>query len=443
MSRTNISSPYLYTLANGSAVRVRLYAYNPDFKKATVVFKYSDLINRAIRYKEANPAVDVELRFAIYKMARRVYIGFKPGTDSYGWVGGTEDHGPFADADGADSEKLIYSVFKAAMANVKVVLVYHNPDDDEIGPYLDDMVASHDVPEGCLSYVRASWPEGSTRGQMHNKFLLASHIEADEDDPNALEADGYRYYTNCAYITTANVDHFDSGKGDWYRPVSTHRMSQAATTVYGHCALYAAYVRYFGIVCANATDQTDFWSAMTEAHNNGTLNYLPSCASDPCEAYFFPIPERQENAWDTTFNPLAKYVEALNTDGNRYFKMNVYHFKSDPFGLCLKDQLQTLHDGGSVNIKSAFNKNSLESGDNNFPEFDGQVYPAATHAKCYMFAMSETGHYYCIIGSSNAKADAFNSKANNLLVFRELAGDGSHVLYDFFKEPIWTDAYDS
>ena len=446
--RKNIYGPFNWELSNGDKVRGKLYAYNPAYKKESVIFKYGDLLNRAIRFKQGNSEIEVEIRFAIYKMAKKVYIGYVPGSVSYGWVGGTEKYGAFKEDEKVKSEKLIYSVFKAAEAGIKVEFVYHNPDDngadDEIGKYLKEQLEGNTVASANLTYRKVSWPAGDTTGQQHNKFMTLSHIKADSDDGDALtSANGTPYYRNAVYVSTANVDKFGTEEDDWYKPDSSHRMFQNGATIYGHSALYQRYNTYFGLVCENYNNQTNFWNAVTASHCAKELNWIPTDANDPCEAYFFPIPNRIANAWDAEFNPLVKYVNKLIESSNGYLKINVYHLKTDAFGDKLIDILNDAN-LDNLNIKSVFKKNSAGDGKAVFPKYNGQNFGASTHAKNYMFALSDIRQYYSMIGSANAKADAFNSKANNILVFCERPAKGrAHPVYDVFKQPMFEDAYDS
>ena len=124
-------------IADGQNVRVKIYSFKPYDSLNTVTFKYCDLINRAIAYKEKNSEVEVQIKFAIYKIEKDLYVGFNPRHDSYGKVRGY-DHGE------ENSEKLILSLIKAAKLKIYTRLIYHNPADDRginnyLSVYMDDL----------------------------------------------------------------------------------------------------------------------------------------------------------------------------------------------------------------------------------------------------------------------------------------------------------------
>ena len=68
----SLSEPYSI-IANGQDTKVEIYSFKPFESLNTVTFKYCDLINRAIAYKEKNPETEVQIKFAIYKLERLLY----------------------------------------------------------------------------------------------------------------------------------------------------------------------------------------------------------------------------------------------------------------------------------------------------------------------------------------------------------------------------------
>ena len=427
-------SPETVFTYSGKTVRVKVYSRDVSEAKNHPVFKYSDLINRAINYKNANPSANVYIRFAIYKIGENSYVGFNPShSASYGYVKGF-DHG------GANSEKLIYSIVKAAYNQVYIDFVFHKDNSGDTLAYLNGFMNNPchtDSSKKVSDYLRVrkiGWGNESFQ-QMHSKFMTVSHYASDSGSLIA----------NTVYATTTNIDDHDNngipiGK-DWV---------QSGILINSHSELKASFDNYFNIIYNNYNNQTNFHSAVRTAHAGNSLNYDDYHFS----SYFFPIPlspagnytyipetgdgsPSNGNAWDVNFNPIAKYVEMMAaTSGNRYFKTNTYHLKMDNFGKKLYDRLYQIYnagDGGLKHYRLVVNTNSYE-----------HVYPLSlfnnigiikepklTHAKDTTFALSSLSQYYSVTGSANLKLDAHFSKANNNIVVKEYTTE--HPVYNAYK----------
>ncbi len=144
------------------------------------------------------------------------------------------------------------------------------------------------------------------------------------------------------------------------------------------------------------------------------------------------------NAWDTEFNPIAKYVDKMaEVPGNRYFKANVYHMKTDNFGQKLYNEMYDIYHSSDPGLKHFRWVVRTNSYDHVFPTdtFNniGIIrYPTATHAKDFLFAFSGIREYYTITGSTNLKLDEYASKANASVVIKEYTLD--HPVYDVYKD---------
>lgn len=434
VATASVSSPVTFDY-NGKSVRVKVYSRDVGEAKDHPVFKYGDLINRAIAYKTSHPATDVQIRFAMYKIGLDSYVGFDPNDPSYGYVKGY-DHGA------AHSEKLAYSIVKAAAHQVHVDFVYQKDADpaqsvyDYIDGFMDDPTAG-DPNEQVGDYLnirKVVWGSAAFQ-QMHSKFMTVSHYA---DDSGQLVAD-------TVYTTTGNVDDHDSsgiptGK-DWV---------QSGMLINGHPELMESFDHYFSLIFAHADDQSDFQSAVRAAHAAGTLNYDDAHFS----SYFFPIPVVPEgnytyvpetgdgdpsngNAWDPSFNPVAKYVDKMaSAPGDRYFKANVYHLKTDNFGHKLYDELAGIYSSPSPGLKHfrlVVKTNSYDDvfATSNFNNIGIVKFPRLTHAKDYLFALSGLSEYYTVTGSTNLKLDEFASKANASVVVKEFTTD--HPVYNAYK----------
>ncbi|GIG70030.1 hypothetical protein Pen01_63250 [Phytomonospora endophytica] len=438
------SIPFTY---DGKDVRVKIYSRDVGDTTNSPVFKYGDLLNRAIRYKDANPSTEVTVRFAMYTMAHDVYIGFNPDDPaSYGRV---EDN----DFGGTNSEKLSYSLVKAAMHKVKVDFVYQKDAPDEMPPksgnktntvlnyvtgLLDDPCTG-DANCQVGDYLRirkVTWGDASEK-QMHAKYMTVSHYLGDSGAA----------VLGTTYTTTTNVDQHNSVgvpdgpiEPDVVGNSDDHNWVQSGTLVNGHPELMRAYDGYFGKIYDNATNQAAFHTAVRAAHAAGRLNYDDKHFS----AYFFPIPETTD-AWNTTFNPIAKYVDQMaKVSGDRYLKVNMYHLKTDDFGERLYQELKKIYDSPDTALKhfrfivktnTGNEELSLQStygeiGKLKYYEADHGV--KKTHTKNTMFAFSGPHEYYSITGSTNLKYDENTSKANSSLVIKEFTTD--HPVYNEYKK---------
>ena len=411
----SLSEPYSLVV-NGQDIKVKIYSFKPYDSLNTVTFKYCDLINRAIAYKEKNPELEVQIKFAIYKIERDLYIGFNPKHDSYGKVRGY-DHGE------ENSEKLILSLIKAAKLKIHTRLIYHNPADDlgivdYLQVYMDDLCfeSVSEYVRDYFSYKKISWIEGTTYGQQHNKFLLINYHSGNVAD-----------YSNSVYISTANVDPHNN----YGRPTGREWV-QSGILISGNSGLYAAYEHYFEKFWNNNTNRSAFWNAVRYEgeynHQSESLNYT----DDVFSAYFFPIPITfYESSWDTIYNPVAKLINGIkNREYESNLKINMYHLKTDTFGLRLYNELKMIN---NINIESAIHKDSKNGAKNLFIQFGELYWAAPTHAKNYTISENIPGSkvYYSITGSTNAKWDAYCSKSNNQLVIKEI---DNHYIHDIFVE---------
>ena len=415
INNNSLSAPYSI-VADGQEVSIQIYSFKPTDSLNTVTFKYSDLINRAIAFKQMNPEVEVQIKFVIYKIEKDLYIGFNPKHDSYGKVRGY-DHGE------ENSEKLILSLIKAAKSKIDTRLIYHNPSDDRginsyLGIYMDDLCfeSESEYVRDYLAYKKVSWIEGATYGQQHNKYLLVNYHSSNATD-----------YSNTVYVSTANVDPHDD-----YGSPTGREWVQSGILISGNAGLYAAYDHYFEKIWSNTTSRSDFWSSVRYEgeynHSNSSLNYSDNVFS----AYFFPIPTTFcDSSWDTIYNPVAKIVNEIKIDGSECaLTINMYHLKTDTFGQRLYNELRTIN---NIDIKSAIHRDSRNGARALYSELGDLYWAAPTHTKNYTVRTNtQAGNiYYSITGSTNAKWDAYCSKSNNQLVIKEI--DNPYI-HDAFVE---------
>lgn len=328
----------------------------------------------------------------MYKMSSEAYVGFDPSDiNSYGFVKGN-------DFGGVHSEKLIYSIVKAALNQVKIDFVYHLDEGNTntynyINGFMENPCTT-DNTKKVKDYLRIrkiTWGTESNQ-QMHAKYLTVNYYSGD----NGADE------TNTILSTTGNVDShgatgIPSGK-DWV---------QSAILVNGHPQLMSSYNSYFDIIFENYNNQEAFKNAVRAKHSSNSLNYDDTYFS----SYFTPIPlnpagnytyvpqtgdgsPSNGNAWDTSFNPVAKYVDEMaSVPGNRYIKVNMYHLKTDNFGKKFYEKLEDIYNSESSGLKHfrfVVNTNSYNSifPLSNFNNIGIIKSSAATHSKDVLFAFS-------------------------------------------------------
>lgn len=433
-SKTGASANSFITYGDRGAM-IKVFSRNVGDLKDTPVFVYGDLINRAIRYKDKNPDTDVTVKFAIYKIGQRAYIGVNPDRRSYGYVKGNE-------FDRADSEQLLYSVVKAALHQVHIDFIYHLGDtkDTDNMAYLNsfmDEPCLRDSSKAVKDYLRINkigWGSESHQ-QMHAKFMTVSHYITEDDSE----------VCNSVYSTTGNIDDHD-GVG---APISKDWV-QSGILIGNHPEIEQSFDKYFDMIFENADNQSAFKEKVREAHAKNLLNYDDTYFS----TYFFPIPKEpcgdytyipgngdanpmNGDAWDINFNPIAKYVNMMaSIKGPKHYEANIYHLKTDNFGKRLYNELLDTYNQGDSDLKDfrfVVKTNSYDSVFplTNFNKFGIMKSPVATHAKNSLFAFTGAGEYFTITGSTNYKLDGNCSKANVSIVIKEY-GD-SHPVFDAYE----------
>jgi len=383
---------------------------------------------------------------------------------------------------------------------------YHNPNEipergdsspteDKIWDYLSNKVSS--LP-ATFQIHRADWKEGRTYGQMHNKFLLVSHHKAPDGmmqvtsqtltTPFSMRQ--ITEYTHSTYVTSQNVDEFGSDSGSANTDLHLKSYVQNGVLVRGNEGLYNQYVKYFGALwnhtlppaevdgeedantadaCTVTTCTRGYREKMQELHGDPDepLNY----EDGDVQAFFYPLPN-VDHIWDTDYNAVAKYVNYMvgdSTNNMRYFKLNMYHFKS---GVFLQHLLTALREvplnklharivyttdstdatlqgirdlppqGGSLAVRYHGGQDQLTH-----PYKSGEIRdwsPGSnkkSHTKNYCLYYNRNGspEWVTITGSSNGKTDAYNRKANNQLVVieREKFNGGNPPVYDAHKQAFY------
>lgn len=421
-----------YHRVGDSSTRVKVYRYARGHgDQHRVIFKYADLLNRAVQYKIDNPGSVVEVRFALYKISSDLFVGFDPERpDGYGLVNGRDiktkvpgspDAKPVLDGEG--SEKLVYSILKAKKAGVDLKFVYHNPDDlGALQQYFGSTAASFSR--------QVNWgPEGVN--QMHNKFLTVM----------TKSPTGRKSYA--VYVATSNADAF----GTDFKPLFD--VAQTGVLVRGNAGLHDAYANYFRYLWDDAYDVLKFRKDVQAAHLRDELNY----ADANVQAYFFPIPKKNVEpgddytvAWVPKYNPIASLMLKMESaTGPRHVKMSMYYCGAptsyDWFSYRVLIGLDTVERvGGGSHIRTAINEGNTESELGSCDVFtlpDGHVLGrgARTHEKNTLFAFGRAQEFYSVTGSANLHRHEYTHKANNLLVLLERTAE--HPIYNELKDQFY------
>lgn len=449
-------------METASLTAVTYDAANPSTNHHNaVLFTYGSMIHRAKLYKDYIVATDndheVTIDFAVYKLARDVWTCVNPDDPHYGEV-----HGKASSCGDKETDsKIIYKLVEAANAGVKVRLLYHNPQElvakkpfDTIGEYLRTRpsdgpwngggIPNSDSDDRNFRIHRANWYKGETSGQMHNKFMLASHMLDLEDDA------GGPVTTNATFVATANVD---SLKDD-----SKKKYAQSGVLVAEEPGLFAAYREYFQVVWDHTLAPEDVTREEDGGSSSLWKQYRAFMTSDErpanyasedgtLQAFFYPVPG--DEIWDVTDNAVARHVHAMESDaasGKRYMKFDMYHLKG---GYFVQHLAQHLHEMSNLHLRGYYQKDSkhgtTKSTSLTFQEahagdYDVRYGPEGcsrkTHAKNYLLYYrnaDEEPRWVTITGSTNGKDDAYNSKANNQLAVVEEKG-GSKNIYQAHKD---------
>lgn len=420
-----------YPTRTKGSTKVRIYEQRPMPETnggakggpGHVIAKYSDLIQKAIAYKQQHPTEAVEIRYATYKLSKFVYIGFNPAASStYLGVSNTD----FA---GADSEKLMWSLRKAAQAGVKVKVLFQLPGESgvplsELTDYFDAETSSN------FEYKVVAWPTG---GVMHNKFLLINKTRA---------ASGSEF-DSIVYTVSANVDEWK----EW-GPASSKNWQQTGVLLYQNSGVYNAYKKYFDQALwphAEDTTLTNFQNTINALHAGNGLNYPED--SNGISAYFYPFPG--SSFWSTTYNPHAKLFNTINNNGNvsdpvlkmNQSEVNFHHASWTEFGELWMDgvnEMATVHsidlsDTGVAAVRIVDRTND-DDGNDYAPIASNRLsLGQPTHSKnnMYTYDLSGTQYYYSLGGSTNAKRAAF-ARANNIIMIKEVGTANREVYQDFY-----------
>jgi hypothetical protein len=412
--------------------RIKFYAQfnegsNDKPVDALVTFKYGDIVQRVINYAKNNNENNeqVEIYFSIYKWTKQIYMGVIPDeVKTYGTV--TDDY----KTDKIPGYRYFVKLFITAAENgVKCNLQVNeenSPDCKAIHKYLFDSKnwkseALYAACKNNIVFTPISWGEESN-DKMHNKFLLASHLQGDGENS---------VHKNCVYTSSANIDPW----GKW-KPKTKYY--QTGATVYDHPRLFEKYKAYFNLVSHCSTNRTGLQTGMKELARGSSdgLNYC-SDADDTISAFFYPMPSEDDSWWNATpalWNPVSFYynqAQSNSSDDTKQYLKLTNAFVHQGF----IDKLN-LDSPKYVNVKVHWYKTDggkKEPGP--WGSYVSAQEQATIHAKNYQLAFTDNQQerqHVSMLGSTNAKRNAFDEQANNMIVFKDDIEDDT--FYTVFRD---------
>ncbi len=333
-----VSKSFAYD--DGSAVTVKIYQRQMDEYPCKPLFKYVDVMNQALRYKKANMAEDVEIRFAMYTLSLATYFHFDESDPDYGDM--------TSEAIPDKTENILGTVVRMAKHQIKVNFVAQTNITKDVEPLLDEPCITDSTKKvrDYLAYTYVRWG-GESEQQMHAKFITANKVLDDEG----------KMHSNVVYLASSNIDALYD---NFFK--ATQERAQTGVLIQDCQGMYNAFNTYQGWVYKYFDNQKGFQDEVRAAHAAKSLNY----SDKYFHTHFTPVlsvmeyddftPDNlspageKESAWDLENNMFAKYVDELahSDQGERIFYANVYHYKtawSDYFGWKLFKTLRGLYFG--------------------------------------------------------------------------------------------------
>ena len=384
------------------------------------IFKFGDLIWRSIQYKKKYNNKDVKIAMAIYHIDNNITMNVNPNSKYYGMVKSDGN----SDGDFLNINSLC-NIAKDNGVSVRILYnySYYKSKGESDMKWREDTTLSKVYSIEPICEIRKAQWNPYNKDQMHNKFITTSHYLNNDE-----------IIENSVYVSTSNMDNHTS-------------LGNTGVVINNHQELYNAYNNYFNIMWRNSNNVNSFRDEMLYYHNQNSLNY----EDDYFEAFFYPVPNINNDAWNTQSNVIAKTISNLDIDTKNWIKINMWHFKGDQFGKKLIDELNklsnasikivyckdtnnTIHTYSNSMIREhGRNENKNQTGNtsgikkiNHTSGFGG------SHAKNIIFKtiIQNQPTYYIITGSTNLKSSAFKRKANNQLLLKP----SSSKLYDLFKD---------
>ncbi len=413
-------------------VKVEIYERASGESEHNPVFAICELVNQSIDYRKEHPEqTDMTIDCSFYRVERDTACYYKKGDKNYGKMTVLKNQ-DYTD----NCERVLYSFIKAAKYGIYTKIMWHIAvlkDGTKVADYFNDYMDESCIFDSTKQVkdfleIRCSTWENAGISQMHNKQLLVSHYK---------DYDG-KEYQDTIFTSTSNIDYYSATNN---LPISYKDWSHTGFTVSNHPYVYGSNKRYFDVCFDNAYNRYEFASKVFELHDKGDyldggLNY----ADENFECYFTPLSQSQSaNLYDDT-NPVARYIEKLNScNGRIECFLNQYSLNESQTDPLISKCLERIYDAFSNN-KTRGNKFGLVANGSFTKDCEiaqkllqiGDITTQKmTHTKDSIFYFGDSDEYVVITGSTNWSFVNFFGQSNTLMVFKEQGSN--HQIYNAFK----------
>lgn len=451
--------------------------YNPSFAEAEMIFN-------TIRYKWAHPEQEVELRFSTFRLSVVASVCLDMSNPRYGTMTSLRT----ANMDD-NYIRISYLLVMAAKCGVNVrVLGQEIGTKSELyvlnkaGNYAKQKLEDLQFDEFFLSNYNADCYQSCASGKKVSDFLDARKTGwLAYGDRSAADMMHYKMCSSSAMIGNDGNEHFNSIwvssqnlDGIHWDGKNANNNMQTGVIVYDHEMLYIACNNYFEIqmdldgkedvyrfreVVKSTTEKQYAMYVAGKANEipcDELLLYLGEYYGDPVfEMYFTPV-GGASGAWDTRYNPYAKYsAKMLTSEGAVYFTYMNVKWSDCSF---TRIWAQVIHDS-FIRVNSPQSKLRILAVDGG-PRVEDyadivegvncsfkqvQVYSPLPwlHTKDITVSWVENGvrQYAVVQSSTNLHEGALGFQSNHLLVIKESDATG-HAFYDAFTRVtyVWSHA---
>ena len=424
------------------------------------------LIYQCIEYKRAHPQEDVKITYSSYRTSVTASVCVIPGSKYYGYMRSL--YGTNYDEQGF--VRIAYMLTEAARMGIEVTLV-HQLDSYGVNQYdpttkslkkranLKHKKYFEEASKGeCyasyapgkkvtdfLKSVSVEWKvEDMTSDMQHVKSATVSHY---------LATDGTEH-KNAVYFGSANLDE------NSYIGANGNNHAQSGIIVSDHSELYRITYNYTQLMTRYARQEEMFElrkyvnelnnkqialinsGKESEIPNDEQIVYLGSKNDKVFELYFTPF-GGSADAWDTTANPICKYVSKLPLSED-YVEViwNEYGYGDCHIGRTFSKMLEKAFcEKPNINNKISMRVDSIDTTEIQKLSLGSQIgYRSikdgtGVHAKDILLSYKENGkrHNVSLITSCNFYMIAFSYRTNSLLVINETEDcDGDY--YNLFAK---------
>lgn len=425
------------------------------------------LLYQCIQYKRAHPEEDVKITFSSYRTSATASVCVIPESKYYGYMRSL--YGTNYDEQGF--VRISYMLVEAARMGIDVTMVnqratysttQYDPSSNSLRSrahinyktYFNealktDCYVSY-VGEGkkvsdYLKFVNVAWTVSQqTTNMQHVKGLSVSHY---------LATDGSEH-TNAVFLTTSNLDENN------YRGCNGNSYDQTGVIISDHEDIYRANYNYNQLMVKYAHQEglQEFRLLVNQMNNeqielincgkadeiplDERIVYLGSPTDPVFELYFTPL-GGSVDTWDTTYNPICKYISKLATSEDYIeYASNQYEHESFYVGYIMERMIEAAYcDNPNSNNKISIRITGFDIAKVKKLKIGDEIgycsikNSGKTHSKDHLVSYVEGGqrHYVTIMSSANLYMIAFNYRTNSILVIHETdeTGNGFYTAFGY------------